>query len=95
MKNESSKLPWFWFRNEKGKKSVSVTFASISFFVTTLVYLASAFESVGSIQFRQFDAAACMAYFLPALSLYFGRRLTDTKYSNLRGEDVKNTEEQQ
>jgi hypothetical protein len=86
--------PWFWFRNEKGKKSVSVTFASISFFVTTLVYLASTVESLGSIQFRSFDSAACMAYFLPALSLYFGRRLTETKYKLPGGESTNSNEQQ-
>ncbi len=74
-------VPWWWIRNDKGRQSVSVTFASVAFMVTTLVYLAAAFEKIGSITFRSFDVGACVAYFLPALSLYFGRRLTDTKYS--------------
>lgn len=78
----ASTVPWWWMRNDKGRKSVSVTFASISFLVTTLVYLAAAFEKLGSVSFRPFDVGACVAYFLPALSLYFGRRLTEAKYSS-------------
>lgn len=77
----ASTVPWWWMRNDKGRKSVSVTFASIAFFVTTLVYLAAAVEKIGLLSFRPFDVGACMAYFLPALSLYFGRRLTEAKYS--------------
>ena len=78
---ESEKSPWWWMRNDKGKRSVSVTFATVSFFTTTLVYVASTFESFGSVTFRPFDSAACMAYFIPVLSLYFGRKLTDAKYN--------------
>jgi hypothetical protein len=75
-------IPWWWIKNDKGRKSVSVTFATVAFLVTTVVYVAAAIESVGSVSFRPFDVGACVAYFLPALSLYFGRRLTDTKYSS-------------
>jgi len=80
-KNEAS-VPWWWIKNDKGRKSVSVTFATVAFLVTTVVYVTAAVESIGSISFRPFDVGACVAYFLPALSLYFGRRLTDTKYSS-------------
>jgi len=78
----STSVPWWWIRNDKGRKSVSVTFATVAFVVTTVVYAAAAVESIGSVAFRPFDVGACIAYFLPALSLYFGRRLTDTKYSS-------------
>jgi len=84
-------VPWWWMRNDKGRKSVSVTFATMSFIVTTLVYLAATFEKIGPISFRAFDVGACMAYFLPALSLYFGRRLTDAKYAN----DTKSSQNDQ
>lgn len=73
-------IPKWWMTNDKGKRSVSVTFATVSFVITTMVYLAAAFEKIGPLTMRPFDVGACMAYFLPALSLYFGRRLTDTKY---------------
>jgi hypothetical protein len=79
MANKS--VPWWWMRNEKGSQSVSVTFAAVSFFVTTLVYLGSAFEKIGPVTFRHFDVSAAMTYFIPAISLYFGRKLTDAKYA--------------
>lgn len=75
-----SKIPWWWMRNDKGVSSVSVTFSAVSFIVTTVIYLGSAFEKIGPVTFRQFDVSAAMTYFIPALSLYFGRRLTDAKY---------------
>jgi len=78
---KNKKVPWWWMRNDKGVQSVSVTFATISFFVTTVVYLCSSFEKIGSISFKGFDVSAAMTYFIPALSLYFGRRLTDAKYN--------------
>jgi hypothetical protein len=78
----TTKIPWWWIRNDRGRQSVSVTFAAVAFTVTTMVYLAAAFEKLGSVTFRSFDVGACMAYFLPVLSLYFGRRLTDVKYSS-------------
>lgn len=73
-------IPWWWMRNDKGAQSVSVTFATVSFIVTTLIYLGSAFEKIGQITFRHFDVTAAMTYFIPAISLYFGRKLTDAKY---------------
>jgi hypothetical protein len=78
---KENKIPWWWMRNDKGMQSVSVTFSAVSFIVTTLIYLGSAFEKVGSITFRPFDVSAAMTYFIPVLSLYFGRRLTDAKYN--------------
>jgi len=81
MSNESKiKVPWWWMRNDKGKQSVSATFAAVSFIVTTLVYLGSAFEKIGTFSFRAFDVSAAATYFIPVLSLYFGRKFTDAKY---------------
>lgn len=73
--------PWWWMRNDKGAQSVSVTFATVSFIVTTLIYLGSAFEKIGPIAFRSFDVSAAAIYFVPVLSLYFGRKFTDAKYA--------------
>lgn len=89
MENSDKKVPWWWMRNDKGVQSVSVTLASVSFFVTTFVYLASVFEKIGPVSFRTFDVAACMAYFVPSLSLYFGRRLTDIKYGTNKTETAQ------
>jgi hypothetical protein len=71
---------WFWIKNSKGEASASVTFLTLSFVVTTFAYVASIFEHIGPLAVRQFDAGACGAYFIPLLTLYFGRRWTDAKF---------------
>lgn len=76
---EKVKPSWFWIKNSKGEASATITFTTIAFFVTTLAYVASIFESIGPVSFRSFDAAACSAYFIPLLTLYFGRRWTEAK----------------
>jgi hypothetical protein len=54
---------------------------TVSFWVTTVLYCISQFQSIGPIQFRAFDVGACGAYFGSILALYFGRRFTDAKYA--------------
>lgn len=66
-----------WVVSTDGKPSISATFAVVAFFATTAAYIASIFESIGSLSFRSFDTAACGAYMVPILSLYFGRRWTE------------------
>jgi hypothetical protein len=80
-KKEKSKktTPWYWMRNDKGNTSITATMVFISFWVTTLAYLASAISKIGSFEIREFDVAACSAYFVPILTLYFGRKWTDAK----------------
>ena len=73
---------WFWIRDTKGYGSVTVTFVTIAFVVTTLAYVLSIFEKMGPVQIRQFDVAACSAYFIPLLTLYFGRKWTEAKHGN-------------
>lgn len=76
---KKKEVPWYWLRNSNGTASATVTFALIAFWVTTLAYVLSTFESIGSINFRQFDVAACSSYLVPILTLYFGRRWTEAK----------------
>jgi hypothetical protein len=71
--------PWYWMRNDKGNASVTATMVFISFWVTTLAYLASTVNKVGDLEIRSFDVAACTAYFVPILTLYFGRKWTDSR----------------
>ena len=80
-KKEKSKktTPWYWMRNDKGQASITATMVFISFWVTTLAYLASAVNKIGDFEIREFDVAACTAYFVPILTLYFGRKWTDAK----------------
>jgi|APGre2960657373_1045057.scaffolds.fasta_scaffold127286_2 hypothetical protein len=66
-----------WILNTDGKPSITATFATVAFFATTCAYIMSLFESIGSVSFKAFDTAACSAYMIPILSLYFGRRWTD------------------
>lgn len=66
----------FWIIGTDGKPSLSATFATIAFFVTTFVYLTSAVEKIGPLSFRAFNAEAVAAYLVPVLGLYFGRRAT-------------------
>jgi len=73
-KKEVSKL---WIIGTDGKASVSATFATIAFLSTTAAYVASIVEGYGELKFRPFDVAACGAYMVPILSLYFGRRWTE------------------
>lgn len=86
-KNEQPKKPWFWLRDSKGYGSVTVTLLYISFMVTTLAYILSIFQKIGPVEIRPFDVAACGAFFVPILTLYFGRKFTDAKYKPSESED--------
>lgn len=76
-KTEKKKVSGIWVISTDGKPSITATFAVVAFFATTAAYIASIFESIGSLAFRSFDTAACSAYMIPILSLYFGRRWTE------------------
>jgi len=80
-KPERPKSSWFWIKNSSGQASLSVTFLTVSFFVTTAAYVISMFEEIGPLKLRQFDVGATSTYFIPLLTLYFGRRWTDAKFS--------------
>ncbi len=73
------KASWIWLKDSAGFPSVTVTFATVSFWVTTFLYVMSAVGSIGPVTFRPFDVAAASAYFVPILTLYFGRKWTDAK----------------
>lgn len=79
----------YWIKNTNGQPSISATFAFIAFVTTTVVYFGSAFENLGPVGMRSFDAGACGAYLIPILTLYFGRRWTDS-----RSESEKKTTEE-
>lgn len=84
--SKQQKPSWLWIRNGRGEPSVSVTLLTISFLTTTLSYVGSMFEHIGPITLRPFDVAACSTYFIPLLTLYFGRKWTDAKFSgNVNG----------
>jgi len=84
---------WFWIRDSKGYGSVTVTFVTIAFWVTTLAYVASIFSKIGPVEIRPFDVAACSAYFIPILTLYFGRKFTEAKWGHGPGPGSTNKAE--
>ncbi len=81
--DERPAATWFWIKNSAGEASLSATFLTVSFLVTTIAYIVSMFEEIGPFKLRQFDAGATSAYFVPLLTLYFGRRWTDAKFSSV------------
>lgn len=83
-KTSAKSEPWYWMRGDKGVASVSATLVFVSFLVTTVAYLFSTVEGIGDIKFREFDVAACSAYFVPILTLYFGRKWTDVKVASAK-----------
>lgn len=76
------KPAWYWVKDAAGYGSITATLLFVSFWVTTIAYILSVFEKLGPLQIRQFDVAACSAYFVPILTLYFGRKWTEAKYPN-------------
>lgn len=76
------KPAWYWIKDSKGYGSVTVTFTTVAFWVTTVAYIMSMVEKVGPVSIRPFDVAACSAYFIPILTLYFGRKWTEAKMGN-------------
>ena len=76
------KPAWYWIKDTRGFGSVTVTLVFISFWVTTLSYLMSIVDKIGPVSIRPFDVAACASYFIPILTLYFGRRWTDANAVN-------------
>lgn len=75
------KSAWYWIKDSKGYGSVTVTFTTVAFWVTTVAYIMSMVEKIGPVTIRPFDVAATSTYFLPILCLYFGRKATEAKFA--------------
>lgn len=82
------KVSWFWIKDTAGYPSVTVTLLVVSFVITTMAFLISMVESIGTVKFRAFDTGACTAYFVPILTLYFGRKWTDAKQESTKNEQA-------
>ena len=72
---------WFWIKDAKGYASVTVTFVTVAFWITTFTYIASIFEKIGPLSIRPFDVQACAAYYTPILALYGTRKFTEAKFN--------------
>jgi hypothetical protein len=55
---------------------------TVAFVITSMAYVLSIVDKVGAVSFRSFDATAAGAYFIPILTLYFGRHWTDSNAKN-------------
>ena len=89
---EKRTAPWYWIKDSKGYKSITVTLVFVSFWVTTFAYLVSLVDSVGDVKFREFDVGAVSSYLIPILGLYFGRKWTDAKILNQETKDENNSQ---
>ncbi len=71
------KPAWYWIKDARGYGSVTTTMVFVSFWVTTAAYVLSLVDHIGAVSIRPFDISACSTYFIPILTLYFGRKWTD------------------
>lgn len=74
---------FLWIRDTRGYGSVTLTFVTIAFWVTTLAYVLSMFKgSLPWINFelRPFDVGASTAYFGIVSAMYTHRKWTETRY---------------
>lgn len=78
------KAQWYWIKDSRGYGSVTVTFTTIAFWITSVAYALSIVDHVGPVSIRPFDVAACSAYFIPILTLYFGRKWTEARMGGSR-----------
>lgn len=78
---DTPKASWIWLKDSSGFPSVTVTFVTIAFWVTTLWFIVSIIHKVGPVEFHAFDPVAATSYLGPILGLYFGRKFTDAKYN--------------
>lgn len=76
------KPSWFWIKDTNGNASVSTTLVTVAFMLTSAAYFLSIVDKLGPVSFRPFDAAAAGAYFVPILTLYFGRHWVDSNAKN-------------
>lgn len=76
---ETPKASWIWLKDSAGYPSITVTFVTVGFWVTTLWYMASIVSKIGHFEIRPFDPSAATAYLSPLLALYFGRKWTDSR----------------
>ena len=71
--------PFYYLKSSDGKPSLSATLVLVSFWTTTALYILSAFDAIGPIKLKAFDAGAVGAYMIPMLGNYCFRRHTEAK----------------
>ncbi len=72
-----------WIRDSKGFGSVTLTFLTVAFWITTVAYVLGLFEGtipVIGLKLRPFDVAASTSYLGIIVGLYTSRKFTEAKY---------------
>ena len=81
-----------YIKDINGKPSASLTLSVIAFILTSVWFLISFLHiKVGSWEPRQFNETAAIAFLIPCLSLYWGRRFSDNKQLQQLQQVVKNS----
>lgn len=81
-----------YIKDTNGKPSASLTLSVIAFILTSVWFLISFLHiKVGSWEPRQFNETAAIAFLIPCLSLYWGRRFSDNKQLQQLQQVVKNS----
>lgn len=70
-----------WVKDQNGNPNVVVTLVAVSFVTTTVAYVLSIVDHIGSISIRPFDVGAASAYFGAVLAAYVGHTWVGSKYS--------------
>lgn len=88
-KPDVPRASWIWIKDTSGYPSVTVTFLTIAFWLTSVWFVLSMFSKVGPIVIRPFDPMAAGAYLGPIIAMYYGRKNSDLKYNNFFGTGQK------
>ena len=70
----------FWIKDQDGNPSVIVTLVTLSFSATTVAYVMSIIDHIGSLSIRPFDGEAAAAYVGAVLAAYVGHKWVSSKY---------------
>lgn len=69
----------YWIRNTKGEPSASLTLIMVAFTLVMLHMMLSIFVKPFGLEISPFSATDAMVILTPLLGLYWGRRSTDVK----------------
>ena len=80
------KSSWIWLKDHDGTPSVSITFATVTFWVVIASYVLGMIDHIGGVHFTAFNVAGASSILIPTLSAYFGRRWVTTHYDSKDGD---------
>jgi hypothetical protein len=74
----------YWLKNTKGEPSASLTLIVVAFTLIMLHMALSIFVKPFGLDINPFDAGEAMMILTPLLGLYWGRRNTDVKETEIQ-----------